>query len=41
MTGRLIDSYLHSHMRPDYPFKPFNDKRFHYILLMQTLAAET
>lgn len=28
-------------MRPDYPSKFFNDKRSRFILLMQTLAAET
>jgi len=27
-------------MRPDYPYKLFNDKRSNYILLIQTLAEE-
>jgi len=27
-------------MRPDYPYKLFNDKRSNYILLVQTLAED-
>jgi hypothetical protein len=27
-------------MRPDYPSKIFNDKRTHYVLLIQSLAEE-
>ncbi len=33
-------NYL-SPMRPDYPHKPFNDKRMHYVLLIFTLAEDS
>ncbi|HXB92765.1 MAG TPA: hypothetical protein VNU72_10760 [Puia sp.] len=29
------------HLRPDYPFKVFFDKRNNYVLLMETLATDS
>ena len=29
------------HMRPDYPYKVFNDKRVNYVLLIEALATDS
>jgi len=33
--------YLYGLMRPDYPHKTFRDKRFNYILLLESLAMDS
>lgn len=38
---KILFLALHLFMRPDYPYKLFNDKRSNYILLVQTLAEES